>query len=116
MIDKMVTIINQEVNDIRHNIFRLLKWTKNSKKFYRRPISIKLHSKLIEDFNFNGRYKNGEEFLNHYEISRKRKIDNNSFSKIEAFQIRIENRKILNDIYSQPKISLRFIRIDFKVR
>lgn len=108
------TIKEQIINDIRHNIYKLLRISKNCKKFYRRPITKQLHSFLIKEFDFNGRFKDGEEFLQSFEISRKRMIDDSSFSKAEAFQIRLENPKLLNNVFSQPKISLRFIRIDYK--
>lgn len=113
--DKMTNSIKQQiVDDIHFNIVKLLKWTKTCKKYYRRPISKQFYNFLIKEFGFNGRFKCGEEFLQHFEIPRKRTIDDNSYSKAEAFQIRIENLRTLNGVQSQPKISLRFIRIDYK--
>ena len=53
----------EELKDIKFNIHKLLKFTKNCKKFHKMPISRNFYEYLIENFDFNGRFKCGESFL-----------------------------------------------------
>ena len=79
----------EELKDIKYNIYKLLKFTKSCKKFFKRPISKKFYEYLIENFDYNGRFKCGESFLEDFEISRERDISSDSKSKIEKFEIRL---------------------------
>ena len=64
----------EELKDIKYNIYKLLKFTKSCKKFFKRPISKKFYEYLIENFDYNGLFKCGESFLEDFEISRERDI------------------------------------------
>lgn len=109
----MYKCIQEEINDIKYNIFKLLMPTRgSSQKFIRKTISRKFHSFLVKHFNLNGRYRDGDRFLQRFEIPRKRKIEEGRLTRIGAFQMRVGNPKKLHDYTSQPQIGIRFIRLD----
>ena len=77
---------------------------------FQRPISKVFLDHLVEKFGFNGRFKNGIKFLNFHKIPKLRQIQENAWTKVEAFQVRVgKPRKI--DVYtSNATISIKFCR------
>ena len=104
--------MREEVNDIKYHIFKLLRYSKNCKKSFIRSISNSFYAYICEGFNFNGRFKNGDIFLQHFEIKKTRNSNERTYSEIDTFQLRLDRPKRMSGYVSQPRISIKFIRLD----
>ena len=65
---------------------------------------------MIQEFDFNGRFKDGENFLVEFEIPEKRKIQENAWSKVKGFQVRVGKPRFLEKYASNAYISIQFLR------